>query len=117
MSLGAKVKDFVRDFPHQGGTTVVALILILAFGVVVVVRFALGKIFPDGYEGWMIFLATLAGVATGGMIGKRATDFRYKAAGQNSPSTVVNADSASVTGGPVEVKPPEARPADGIEGG
>lgn len=105
MSLGSKIKDFVKDFPHQGGTTVVALILILLFGMVVVVRFALGKIFPDGYDGWMIFLATMAGVATGGMIGKRATDFRYKAAGKDAPqttTTVETAGPAKTTTGPAE---------------
>lgn len=115
MSLGDKVKDFVKDFPHQGGTTVVALFLILGMGVVVIVRFALGKIFPDGYDGWLIFLATLAGVATGGMIGKRATDFRYKAAGKD-PSTVVQTETTTVVGSPVEVTKPAA-PGDGNEGG
>lgn len=94
MSLGAKLKDFVKDFPHQGGMTVLSFALIGAFGAVVTVRFALGKIFPDGYEGWLIFLGTIAGVTTGGMIGKRATDFRYKAAGKDSPATTTTVESA-----------------------
>lgn len=100
--LGHAIKEFVKDFPHQGGMTVVALSLILSFGMVATARFALGKIFPDGYEGWLIFLGTIAGVTTGGMIGKRATDFRYKAAGSKE-GTTVNAETANVTGGPVNV--------------
>lgn len=108
--MGNKIKDFVKDFPHQGGMTVVALSLIFWFGVVATIRFALGKNFPEGYEGWLIFLGTIAGVTTGGMIGKRATDFRYKAAGKDG--TTVNADSATVTGGPVEVKPPASSTSD-----
>lgn len=105
MKIGQSIKDFVKDFPHQGGMTVVALTLIFTMGLVVIARFAFGKDFPDGYDGWLIFLGTIAGVSTGGMIGKRATDFRYKAAGKD-PSTTVNAETANVTGGPVEVKPP-----------
>ncbi len=104
MSLGDRIKAFVSDFPHQGGTTVVALTLILGMGVVVIIRFALGKIFPDGYDAWLVFLATLAGVATGGMIGKRATDrelARIKAGGP--PAATVNAETANVSGGPVNV--------------
>lgn len=105
MKVGKSIKDFVSDFPHQGGMTVVSLTLILTFGVAVIIRFTMGKNFPDGYDGWLIFLGTIAGVSTGGMIGKRATDFRYKAAGSKD-GTTVNAESATVTGGPVEVKPP-----------
>lgn len=86
MRLGLdEFKEFCKDFPTQGGSAVVALALITLTGVIVAFRLAAGAEFPDGYDAWLIFLGTLAGVATGGMIGKRATDFRHKNGGAEPP--------------------------------
>lgn len=88
MRLGFdEFKEFCKDFPTQGGSAVVALALIALTGVIVAFRLALGVDFPDGYDAWLIFLGTLAGVATGGMIGKRATDFRHKNGDKEPPPT------------------------------
>lgn len=111
MSLGDRIKRFAQDFPGQGATVATGLFLILAFGSVVVVRFALGLVFPEGYDGWLWFLGGLVGVSTAGMVGKRLTDRELARIKAGGPSTTVNADTANVTGGPVEVKPP------GNEGG
>jgi hypothetical protein len=92
----AEIKDFMTDFPTQGGGVVVALTLIFFTGLVVIVRLALGVEFPDGYETWIWALIALAGVTTAGMIGKRATDFRYKEAGR-SPSPVTVQAPSTVT--------------------
>lgn len=70
------MKEYLKDFPTQGATVFVALLLVSVTGVIVCVRLAMGKNFPDGYDGWLIFLGTLAGVSVGGMIGKRATEFK-----------------------------------------
>lgn len=84
-----KLKEFLSDFPNQNGGVVVALFLILTTGIVIEVRLARGLAFPDGYESWLIFLGSLAGISTVGMIGKRATDFTYAQA-KNAPATTVN---------------------------
>lgn len=68
----SKLKELLTS--TQSGTVFVALTLILTFGIVVSVRAALGLAFPAGYEPWLIFLGTLAGVTTVGMVGKRATE-------------------------------------------
>jgi hypothetical protein len=72
-----RLKAFLSDFPNQNGGVVTALFLILTTGIIVAVRLALGLPFPDGYETWLIFLGSLAGITTAGMIGKRATDIEY----------------------------------------
>lgn len=83
-----KIKAFAQDFPTHGGSVVVALILIFFTGLTIIVRLALGMKFPDGYETWIWALITLAGVTTAGMIGKRATDYKYVEAKHAGPSPV-----------------------------
>jgi hypothetical protein len=92
----AEIKDFMADFPTQGGGVVVALTLIFFTGLVVIVRLALGAKFPDNYDTWIWALVALAGVTTAGMVGKRATDIRYKQAG--SPKVNVEAPSVVKVG-------------------
>jgi hypothetical protein len=70
----AELKRLSTDFPTQGGQVVVALALILMTGVIIAVRLAIGRPFPDGYENWLMFLGVLSGITNVGMIGKRATD-------------------------------------------
>lgn len=108
MSLGDRIKRFAQDFPGQGATVATGLFLILAFGIVVIVRFAIGLVFPDGYDGWLWFLGGLVGVSTAGMVGKRMTDRELARIKANAPAspTVVNADEANVTGSSVEVNRP-----------
>lgn len=84
----SKIKEFAKDFPTQGGSVVVSLILIFFTGLVIIVRLALGLEFPDGYEMWIGALVALAGVTTVGMIGKRATDYGYVKAKNPSPVNV-----------------------------
>ena len=67
------MNKFLNEFSSQGGTAFVALTLILMLGLAVTGRFLFGKDFPTGYEGWLIFLGTLAGVNTAGMVLKRVT--------------------------------------------
>lgn len=92
MSLNSALKDF----PGTNAGHATALVLILSFGIIVDVRLSRGLAFPDGYDAWLIFLATLAGLSTGGMIGKRITDVSYKAAGP-SPVTVEAPSNVTVT--------------------
>lgn len=85
-----EIKEFAKDFPTQGGSVVVALILIFFTGLTIIVRLALGTKFPDGYETWIWALIALAGVTTAGMVGKRATDREYakaKFSGVTDPTT------------------------------
>lgn len=92
MSLNSALKDF----PGTSAGHATALVLILTFGLIADYRFARGLSFPDGYDAWLIFLATLAGLSTGGMIGKRLSDIGYKAAG-TSPVTVEAPSNVTVT--------------------
>jgi hypothetical protein len=94
----------LREFPGTNAGHASALLLILSFGIIVDVRLSRGLPFPDGYDAWLIFLATLAGLSTGGMIGKRITDVSYKAAG--TPPVTVGGPS-TVT---VEAPAPPASP-------
>lgn len=93
-----RFKAFAMDFPSQGASVVVALTLIFFTGVIVAVRLLFGEAFPDGYEAWLLFLGSVAGINTAGMVGKRATDFRYKAAGAGPSVNVEAADSVRTTG-------------------
>jgi hypothetical protein len=90
------LKKWLADFPGQNGAVVVALFLILITGLVVVVKLALGQNFPENYDSWLVLLASLAGINVVGMIGKRATDFNYKAAG-TSPVNVEAPSTVTVT--------------------
>jgi hypothetical protein len=105
-------KEFCKDFPTQGGQVVVALFLILLTGMIVVVRLAIGKPFPVGYEDWLLFLGAAAGIANIGMIGKRATDrelHRIKAGG-GPTVTVDTADNVTVEPQPQPPAPPAVPP-------
>jgi hypothetical protein len=103
------LKAWLQDYPGNNATHLVADGLILVAGLVVTVRLWRGLPFPAGYEAWLVFLAALVGVTTGGMLGKRLTDITYKAAG-TSPVTVpvmVEAPSTvSVTTAPAAELPP-----------
>ena len=101
------MKKWLQDFPTQNATVVTALLLILLFGLVVVVRLGYGEPFPANYDNWIWALVALSGVSTAGMVGKRLSDVSYKAAGQPSvnvggPSTV------TVASAPTSAVPPKA---------
>lgn len=96
------MKKWLSDFPTLAGGAVLGQALILLTGLIVCARLALGRPFPDGYESWLLLLFGLAGASVTGMIGKRLSDFRYKAAG-TSPVTVEAPSNVTV----------ETKPADG----
>lgn len=92
------IKSYLADFPSHNASTGLSLILIFETGLVVLIRLALGLIFPEGYDTWVYALVGLAGVNVAGLIGKRATDDKYiaaKAAGkaQGGPSVTVQGDA------------------------
>lgn len=92
------VKTYLSDFPSQNAATGLSLILIFETGLVVLIRLALGLIFPDGYDTWVYALVGLAGVNVAGLSVKRLTDTGYvaaKAAGkaQSGPSVTVEGDA------------------------
>lgn len=93
------LKGWLQDFPGQNGGVVTALLLIIITGLVVIVRLALGLVFPDGYDTWIWALIALAGVNVVGMVGKRFTDINYKQAG-TSPVNVEGPSTVSVTAQP-----------------
>jgi hypothetical protein len=61
------------EFPTHVATVLVALGLIIPTGALVLIRMARGLPALEGYGDWYIFLGSLAGVTTLGMIGKRLT--------------------------------------------
>jgi hypothetical protein len=61
------------EFPTHVATVLVALGLILPTGILVLIRMARGLPALEGYGDWYVFLGSLAGVTTLGMIGKRLT--------------------------------------------
>lgn len=61
------------EFPTHVATVLVALGLIVPTGLLVLVRMARGLPALEGYGDWYVFLGSLAGVTTLGMIGKRLT--------------------------------------------
>ena len=85
--MGA-LKQFMQDFPTQGGGTVVALTLIFLTGIAVVFRLLMGQPFPQGYDTWIWALVVLSGVSTAGMVGKRMTDHRLAEIKTHGPSKV-----------------------------
>lgn len=109
------LKGWLQDFPATSAGHVAAISLILLTGIVVAVRLARGLTFPDGYDGWLVFLATLAGVSTAGMIGKRVSDVAYKAAG-TSPVNVAGPSTVNVTAEAVPVAADAATPSPSREG-
>lgn len=74
------VKVYLADFPSHNASTALALILIFETGLVVLIRLALGLVFPDNYETWTWALVGLAGVNVAGLGVKRFSDDRYVAA-------------------------------------
>lgn len=100
------MKAWLSDFPGHNASVAIALALIGLTGLIVCLRLGLGLVFPDGYDGWLMLLGALAGVNVAGLGIKRATDFRYKAAG----TAAVNVEGPSnVT---VETSPKAAKPED-----
>lgn len=92
------MKKWLSDFPTHNGAVVTALVLILGTGLTVIGKLILGQVFPDGYDTWIWALVALAGVNVAGMIGKRATDREYKAAGTSpvsAPNSQVNVEVAA----------------------
>ena len=97
----SNLKAFLHEFPTQGAASFTGVCLVFLTGVVVAVKLALGQPFPTGYDAWLIFLGTLAGVNMVGMVGKRATSVEYRAAKHPpGPTTEVNADAAVVVTAP-----------------
>lgn len=74
------IKSYLADFPSHNASTALALILIFETGLVVLIRLALGLVFPDNYETWTWALVALAGVNVAGLGVKRFTDDKYVAA-------------------------------------
>jgi len=87
------LKTNLQDFPTHPATVVSGLTMILLFGLVVIVRLALGMAFPDGYDTWIWALVAVAGVSTAGGIGKRLTDIGYVTAKNTGPPVNVAAPS------------------------
>ncbi len=96
--LGGGVKLWLQDFPSHNATVALAIVLIFETGLVVLIRLALGLVFPDNYEIWVYSLVGLAGVNAFGLVGKRFTDDRYveaKARGKSIAAATVAAAGAS----------------------
>lgn len=74
------IKAYLSDFPSHNAGTALALILIFETGLVILIRLALGLVFPDNYDTWIWALVGLAGVNVAGLGIKRVTDDRYVAA-------------------------------------
>lgn len=68
------VKQWLADFPTHPATVATGLTVFLAMSIVVIVRLALGKDFPSGYDNYIWAVLAAIGVSTVGGIGKRATD-------------------------------------------
>lgn len=102
----SKIKSFLNDFPTTNGRVVATICLIVVTGLVVCVRLIRGADFPGGYDTWIWALVVLAGVDSAQVVGKRLSDFRYKAAG-TSPVTVEAPSNVTVT---TEAAAPAAEP-------
>jgi hypothetical protein len=96
------LKKYLADFPTHQATVFVALTAIALLTIVVVVRLALGLIFPDGYDTYIWMLAALCGVTGAWGVGKRLTDYDYAAikAGTVQPTQVNVASPSNVTVSP-----------------
>lgn len=81
------MKRWLSDYPTLAAGAALGQLLIFITGLIVCVRLLLGRVFPDGYDSWLWLLFGLATANVAGMIGKRLSDFRYKAAG-TSPVNV-----------------------------
>lgn len=98
------LKSELQDWPFTNTGHAAAIVIFVLFGLVVVVRLALGRVFPDGYDGWMALLGAALGLGTVGMVGKRLSDASYKAAGA-SPVTVEAPSTVTVTPEPAPQPP------------
>lgn len=82
------IKSYLSDFPSHNASTALALLLIFETGLVVLIRLALGLVFPGNYETWIWALIALAGVNVAGLGLKRFSDVDYvkeKAKGKAPP--------------------------------
>lgn len=91
------LKNFLQDFPTHPATVATGLTLFLLTGLIVMVRLAMGRDFPTGYDSWIWALLAAIGVSTIGGIGKRMTDIGYVNAKKTEPPSIT-------TGGPTTVK-------------
>lgn len=106
------LKEYAKDFPTLGAGALLGLSALGSMAIIVDVRLAFGKNFPDGYDTWILALLGLSGVTTIGMIGKRATDRELARIKTQGPPAVTVQDAAVVTASTAPVKPnPE------VEGG
>lgn len=105
------MKKWLDDFPKHPATVAVALLLILAMGVVVTVRLARGLDFPAGYETYIWSLVALCGVTGAWGVGNRLSDYNYAAikAGQ-APSPVTAQAGSTVTVAPEKPAPAAGGP-------
>lgn len=71
------IKAYLADFPSHNASTGLALILIGETAIVVLIRLALGLVFPDNYDTWIWALVGLAGVNVAGLGLKRFSDVDY----------------------------------------
>lgn len=85
------MKTWLKDYPTLSASAALGQLLVLLTGLIVCGRLLRGLRFPDGYESWLMLLFGLATTNVAGMIGKRLSDFRYKAAG----TSAVNVEAPS----------------------
>lgn len=100
------MKRWLSDFPTLTASAALGQLLILITGLIVCGRLMLGRAFPAGYDGWLMLLFGLATANVAGMIGKRLSDFRYKAAG-TSPVNVEAPSNVTVETGAVRDEAPK----------
>lgn len=89
------MKGWLKDYPTLAASAALGQFLILVTGLIVCARLLLGLTFPAGYDAWLMLLFGLATTNVAGMIGKRLSDFRYKAAG-TSPVNVEGPSNVTV---------------------
>lgn len=105
------IKAFLSDFPSHNASTALALVLIGETAIVVLIRLALGLVFPDNYETWIWALVALAGVNVAGLGLKRFSDVDYmkekvKAKQAGAAGVTVEGDASITTERPVPVPVP-----------
>lgn len=109
------IKAYLADFPSHNASTGLALVLIGETAIVVLIRLALGLVFPDNYDTWIWALVGLAGVNVAGLGLKRFSDVEYmkekvKAKQAGSPSVTVQGDANITAEQPVPVVVPVIPP-------
>lgn len=126
LKAASGIKSYLADFPSHNAATALAMVLIFETGLVVLIRLALGLIFPDGYDTWIWALVGLAGVNVAGLGLKRFSDDKYVAAkaaakAGTAPAVNVQGDATITAERPVPIvnsvrpKPPVVPVAD-VEG-